>query len=277
MTTHQTARTLYTPPSPSGTTFAYRRLGTPSPSAHPVVPLLILTHFRGVMDKFDPLLVNLLSAARPVLLVDYSGVGLSTGPVATSVKQSASDILNFLSLIGETEVDILGFSLGGMVGQLVALNSPDSGIKVRKLILAGTTPSAGLGVEGTPNQEEVGRWAGGKDVGVDAFKVLFFPRDRDGDAAAESWWDRINEREEVMKLKGQKTATWLSNGYADGGVGLQGQSEQVGKWGSVEGSEGLDGSYARLGGLGIPVLVVNGNVSTFLFEIWNGWKDGVEN
>ena len=269
MTTHQTARTLYTPPSPSGTIFAYRRLGTPSPSAHPVVPLLILTHFRGVMDKFDPLLVNLLSSARPVLLVDYSGVGLSTGPVATSVRQSASDILTFLSLIGETEVDVLGFSLGGMVAQLVALNSesaaegPESKsgrIKVRKLILAGTTPSAGPGAQGSPNAEDVGRWAGGKDVGVDAFKVLFFPRDREGDAAAESWWDRIHER----GVAAAATATWLSDGYADGGVGLRGQSEQIGKWGSEEGSQGLDGSYARLGGLGIPVLVVNGSVSVCL-------------
>ncbi|KAK3990698.1 alpha/beta-hydrolase [Cladorrhinum sp. PSN332] len=259
MTTHQTARTLYTSPTPSGTTFAYRRLGTPSSSSS--TPLLILTHFRGVTDKFDPLLINLLSASRPVIQVDYSGVGLSTGPVAKSVKQSAADILAFLSLIDEKEVDILGFSLGGMVAQLVALNAPQSGlgIKVRKLILAGTTPSAGPGVEATTNTD-VGQWAGGQNVVIEAFKVLFFPQTKEGDVAAEQWWDRIGERGELNKLKGEKTATWLSDGYLDGAVGLKGQLEQLGKWGSVEGSEGEEGSFARLGELvDVPVLVVNGH------------------
>ncbi|KAK4163716.1 Alpha/Beta hydrolase protein [Cladorrhinum sp. PSN259] len=257
MTSHQTARTLYTPPTPTGITFAYRRLGTPSPSSS--TPLLILTHFRGVIDKFDPLLTNLLSQSRSLILVDYPGVGLSTGPIATSIKESASHILTFLSLINEKKVDVLGFSLGGMVAQLVALNSPGTGIQVGKLILAGTTPSFGPAVEETPNQEGVSTWAGAKDVGVEAFKVLFFPQTQEGDVAAEAWWDRIFEREEWMKLRGDNsTATWLSQGYKDGAVGLKAQLEQVGKWKSAEGSEGEDGSFGRLGGLDIPVLVVNG-------------------
>ncbi|KAK4222907.1 Alpha/Beta hydrolase protein [Podospora fimiseda] len=251
MTTYATPQTLYTPSSPSGTIFAYRRFNPPSPSPS-TTPLLILTHFRGTISLFDPLLLSLLSSTRPLIQVDYSGIGLSTGPLATSIKQSADHILQFLSLINEPKVDILGFSLGGMVAQLVALNSPPS-IHIRKLILAGTTPSAGPEIQQTPNGEGVEKYGGAKYITVENFKVLFFPETKEGGLAAEEWWERIHEG-------GEDSGEFVSEGYKDGGAGLMAQSEQVGKWGKKESSQGEEGSFERLGGLvDVEVLVVNGS------------------
>ncbi|KAK4184413.1 Alpha/Beta hydrolase protein [Podospora australis] len=257
MSTHQTAKTLYVQsPTIPDTKYAYRRLGTSTPGTP---PLLILTHFRGVMDTFDPLLVNTLSSNRRVILFDYAGVGLSTGKAATTVRESANHILEFLSLIHEPKIDILGFSLGGIVAQLIALNADPAKLVIRKLILAGTTPSAGEGILSSPNEEDVNKWAGAQNVDVNAFKVLFFPQNKEGDDAAEQWFARIHERNTFTSGE-DKVATWLSQGYADGAVGLQAQVSQLQHWGSLEGSEGLNGSFARLGELtGAEVLVVNGH------------------
>ncbi|KAK0639501.1 Alpha/Beta hydrolase protein [Cercophora newfieldiana] len=262
MATHQTAKTQYISTSRSPK-FAYRRLGT-----SPGTPLLILTHFRGVMDNFDPLLINTLSQSRSLILADYVGVGLSTGDVATTVAQSAADILEFLSLIGETEIDVLGFSLGGMVAQLVALNADPAKLKVRKLIIAGTTPSAGPGIEASPNAQDVNEKGGAQNVDIEVFKTLFFPRNREGAIAVEQWWARINER--GVSTSGEEPATFLSQGYADGAKGLMAQGAQIASWSGVETSRGEEGSFERLKGLRIPVLVANGH-DDYMVPTVNSW------
>ncbi|EAQ91800.1 hypothetical protein CHGG_00035 [Chaetomium globosum CBS 148.51] len=211
------------------------------------------------MDKYDPALLNALAAHRRLLLVDYAGVGLSTGRVARSVGESAGDVLAFLAGLGEREMDVLGFSLGGMVAQLVALNAEGvtgGRVRVRRLVLAGTTPSAGEGVRRSGN-EDVLEVAGAQVVGVDTFKKLFFVDDAAGVVAAEDWWARVHERSAATC--GEEPATWLSQGYADGAVGLKAQAQQLAGWMTVEGTPGEEGSFDRLGGLDIPVLVVNGH------------------
>jgi len=261
MSTHQTAKTQYAS-TDRGTRYAYRRLGTGFGT-----PLLILTHFRGVMDKFDPLLVNTLAATRSVILVDYAGAGLSLpGEVAMTVKQSADDIIEFLGMIQEAEVDILGFSLGGMVAQLVALNADPAVLKVRKLILAGTQSSGGEGVLQSPNAEDVNLHAGAKDITIETFQTLFFPKIKEGKVASEQWWARIHERSALTSGEEGEPATWLSNGYLDGAVGLQAQSAQLASFGNPETSQGLEGSLLRLGELRMPVLVANGHVSS---AVWS--------
>jgi hypothetical protein len=102
--------------------------------------------------------------------------------------------------------------------------------------------------------------AGAKEVGVDAFKKLFFAENREGVAAAEDWWARIHERSAATS--GEEPATWLSQGYADDAVGLKAQAQQLAGWMTVEGTRGEEGSFDRLGGLDIPVLMVNGHVSS---------------
>jgi pimeloyl-ACP methyl ester carboxylesterase len=251
MSTHQTAKTQYVV-KPSGEKYGYRRLGTGFGT-----PIVFLIHFRGTMDKWDPLLVNNIAACRQVILFDYAGVGKSTGEVASTVRQSADNVLEFLALLGEKEVDVLGFSIGGTVAQLVTLNADPKVMKIRKLILAGTAASAGPDTVVTTH-EDVSHWAGGPEVTLEGFQVLFFPKTREGKLASESWWQRIHERD--ASISGEEPSKWLSEGYADGGKGIQAQGQQIQAFGAVETSQGVEGSYDRLAQLDIPVLVANGLV-----------------
>ncbi|PKK54432.1 hypothetical protein CI102_918 [Trichoderma harzianum] len=120
MSTQQTAKTQYVQAS-NGAKYAYRRIGAATET-----PLLCLGHFRSTMDHWDPLLINTIAARRNVILYDYPSAGRSTGQVASTIRQMAADVHTFLGLIGLTEVDILGFSIGGMVTQLVGLNAPST-------------------------------------------------------------------------------------------------------------------------------------------------------
>ena len=118
-----------------GIRFAYRRLG---PSVG--IPLVLLQHFSGNIDAWDPAVVNALAADRPVIAFDNAGVGRSTGRTPDTVEAMARDAVDFIGLLGLVEVDLLGFSLGGCVAQQIAA---EHGRLVRKLILAGTAPKGG--------------------------------------------------------------------------------------------------------------------------------------
>ena len=115
--------------------FAYRRLG-PSTGT----PLVLLQHFSGNIDAWDPAVVNALAADRPVIAFDNAGVGRSTGQTPDTVAAMARDAVDFIHLLGLSEVDLLGFSLGGCVAQQIAA---EHGRLVRKLILVATAPKGG--------------------------------------------------------------------------------------------------------------------------------------
>jgi pimeloyl-ACP methyl ester carboxylesterase len=129
----ETAPTRYT--EGSGIRFAYRRLG-PSTGT----PLVLLQHFSGNIDAWDPAVVNSLAADRPVIVFDNAGVGRSTGQTPDNIAAMARDAVAFINLLGLSEVDLLGFSLGGCVAQQIAA---EHGRLVRKLILVGTAPRGG--------------------------------------------------------------------------------------------------------------------------------------
>jgi len=118
-----------------GIRFAYRRLGPATGT-----PLVLLQHFSGNIDGWDPAVVNALAADRPVIAFDNAGVGRSTGQTPDNVATMARDAVDFIDLLGLLEVDLLGFSLGGCVAQQIAA---EHGQLVRKLILVGTAPKGG--------------------------------------------------------------------------------------------------------------------------------------
>ena len=118
-----------------GIRFAYRRLG---PSAG--TPLVLLQHFSGNIDAWDPAVVNAMAIDRPVIAFDNAGVGRSSGQTPDNVAAMARDAVDFINLLGLTEVDLLGFSLGGCIAQQIAA---EHGPLVRKLILVGTAPKGG--------------------------------------------------------------------------------------------------------------------------------------
>src|ERR1700741_4060324 len=104
-----------------GATLADRRFGNPQTAAP---PLLVLQHFRGNLDNWDPALVDRLARDREVILLDNRGVGASTGSVPDNVEDMARDVLSFVDTLGLRPVDLLGFSLGGYIAQELALVRP---------------------------------------------------------------------------------------------------------------------------------------------------------
>ncbi len=131
--TLETAPTLYI--EGSGVRFAYRQLG-PSTGT----PLILLQHFSGNIDAWDPAVVNALAADRPVIAFDNAGVGRSTGQTPDNVAAMARDAVTFIESLGLSKVDLLGYSLGGCVAQQIAA---EHGPLVRKVILVGTAPQGG--------------------------------------------------------------------------------------------------------------------------------------
>jgi pimeloyl-ACP methyl ester carboxylesterase len=132
-TTLETAPTCYI--EGDGIRFAYRRLGPATGT-----PLVLLQHFSGNIDAWDPAVVNALAIDRPVIAFDNTGVGRSTGQTPDNVAAMARDAVAFIYLLGLSEVDLLGFSLGGFVAQQIAAGHERL---VRKLILVATAPKGG--------------------------------------------------------------------------------------------------------------------------------------
>ena len=123
----------------AGTTFVYRRLGPATG-----VPVILLNHWGAVLDNFDPRIVDGLAATRPVIAVNYRGVGASGGKAPLTVAEMAEDAIAVIRALGFDEVDLIGFSLGGFVAQDIVRKEPDL---IRKVILAGTGPAGGKGIE----------------------------------------------------------------------------------------------------------------------------------
>jgi pimeloyl-ACP methyl ester carboxylesterase len=122
----------------AGIRFAYRWLGPRRGTRMP--PLLLLQHFTGTMDSWDPAVVNPLAQDRPVIVFDNAGVGKSSGTTPDSVARMSADAGLFIDALGLEEVDLLGYSLGGFVAQTLAAERPGL---VRKLVLVATAPQGG--------------------------------------------------------------------------------------------------------------------------------------
>ncbi|MFP3569812.1 alpha/beta fold hydrolase [Paraburkholderia sp. SIMBA_030] len=128
--THQTASTQYV--EAHGIRFAYRRFGKPGG-----VPLVFNQHYTGTMDYWDPAVTNGLAKTREIILFNNAGVSSSSGEVPTSFPEMGANAIAFIKALGLSRVDVLGFSIGGMVAQEIALQGSDL---VRRLILVGTGP-----------------------------------------------------------------------------------------------------------------------------------------
>src|SRR5437867_11337572 len=114
-----------------GVEFAYRELGT----NHPVTPMVFLIHLAAVLDNWDPRVVDGFATSRRVITFDNRGVGASSGAPATSIEQMATDAITFIKAMGFEQVDLFGFSMGGMIAQEIVLMEPQL---VRKMVIAGT-------------------------------------------------------------------------------------------------------------------------------------------
>jgi pimeloyl-ACP methyl ester carboxylesterase len=169
----------------NGTNFVFREIGTKGG-----IPLVLLHHLTAVLEDWDPRVVDGLAAKHHVIVFDNRGVGGSGGSTPTTVEEMARDAVAFIGALGFGKVDLLGFSLGGFVSQVIAQQQPGL---VRKIILAGTGPAGGEGIAnvGPVLQDAFGK-AGATNKHPKHF--LFFTQTSNGQAAADDFLGRLKER-----------------------------------------------------------------------------------
>ncbi|MEV0669235.1 alpha/beta hydrolase [Mycobacterium sp. NPDC050441] len=169
----------------NGVTFTYRELGTGSG-----VPVVFLHHLTAVLDDWDPRVIDGIAAHHRVIAFDNRGVGATSGSVPSTIDQMGTDAIAFIRAMGLEKVDLFGFSLGGGVAQMVALQAPQL---VRRMILAGTGPRGGGGID------KMATIVGGAYLKSaltlsDPRNFLFFPRTPEGKRAASDYLARLKER-----------------------------------------------------------------------------------
>jgi pimeloyl-ACP methyl ester carboxylesterase len=216
-----------------GDSFVYRRFGNDQTDAP---PLIGLQHFRGNLDSWDPALVDRIAQDREVILLDNRGVGGSTGLVPDSVTDMARDALAFIDALSLTEVDILGFSLGGYVAQELALLRPRL---VRRLVLAGTAPQGGADLHRW--SDPVFALATAQEPTAEDLLSLFFSPSEESRAKGAEYLQRAYQRQE-----GRDAPTDLATRDA--------QLAAITAWGIPDASR-----LNRLAGITQPTLVANGD------------------
>lgn len=174
--------------SADGINFAYREYGQQNGGT----PVIFLNHLAAVLDNWDPRMIDGIAAKHHVVVFDNRGVGASTGEPAKSIEQMADDAITFIQAKGFKQVDLFGFSMGGMISQEIVLKQPKL---IRKMILSGTGPAGGTGIS---TVGRVSNWdlVRGMATRQDPKVYLFFTRTENGKAAAKAFVQRINERTE---------------------------------------------------------------------------------
>jgi pimeloyl-ACP methyl ester carboxylesterase len=212
-----------------GTNFVFREIGKKGG-----IPLVLLHHMTAVLEDWDPRVVDGLAAKHHVIAFDNRGVGGSGGSTPKTVEEMARDAVAFIGARGFSKVDLLGFSLGGFVSQVIAQQQPSL---VRKIILAGTGPAGG---EGIVNVAAVLKDAFGKAGATNKHPkhFLFFTQTSNGQAAADDFLGRLKERTKDLDAP-------VSNET------VQAQLAAIQAWGQ--------GDATKLGTVQHPVLVVNGD------------------
>lgn len=199
-------------------TFAYRELGKQNGGT----PVVFLVHLAAVLDNWDPRIMDGIAAKHHVIAFDNRGIGASSGSPANSMEQMADDAITFIKAKGFQQVDLLGFSMGGMVAQEIVLKEPQ---RVRKMIVAGTGPAGGEGISSVAGVTFYDMLRG-FFTGQDAKQYLFFTRTPNGVEAGKAFLARLKERSEnrdkeisvsafmaqleALRVWGQKTPVDLS-------------------------------------------------------------------
>ncbi len=224
--THVTAPTRFV--EANGVRYAYRRFGQKDG-----VPVVFLQHFRGNLDNWDPLVTDGLAEGRPVILVNNAGVASSSGETPTTIDALSDDVAAFVEALKLTQVDVLGFSIGGYIAQSVVLRHPRL---VRRLVLVGTGPR-----NGDPTKNPlVAKVAGNEVPTLEDFLFLFFSPSAESQAAGRAFWERRHQRRDADPPSSVQV--------------MHAQRAALAEWRQPRGER-----YADLKTIQQPTLVVNGN------------------
>jgi pimeloyl-ACP methyl ester carboxylesterase len=213
----------------NGTAFAYRDIG---PNGE--LPLILLNHWGAVLDNFDPEIMDGLARNRRLIAIDYRGIGASGGIAPTTVNEMANDAIAVIRALDFEKVDLLGFSLGGFVAQEIVLNAPGL---VRRLILTGTGPAGGHGIDKV--------WSVSWPLMLkglltlrDPKTYLFFTSTANGRRAARDFLKRLKERRKD-RVKNPTPSAFMR------------QLKAIHEWGRQP--------PQNLGRIQVPTLIANGD------------------
>ena len=239
--THQTAPTQFV--DANSIRFAYRRFGKTGG-----VPLVLNIHFTGTMDHWDPAVTNGLALGREVILFNNAGISSTSGEVPQSIEEMAANAAAFIKALGLTQVDVLGFSMGGLIAQELALAEPQL---VRRLILVGTGPRSGEGMASlTPQAQEI-FGATYEEPDHLWLRVHFSPSDT-SQAAGRKFLQRLRLRTEGRDPEANDKVA-------------PAQLAALAKWGAPR-----ENPFDYLLALAQPTLVINGDNDVIIYSI-NSW------
>jgi pimeloyl-ACP methyl ester carboxylesterase len=214
----------------NGIEYAYHDLGASE------VPLVLLQHFRGNLDNWDPALIDGLAAGRRVITFDNRGVGGTTGMTPDTIEAMAHDAIAFADAMGLEKVDLLGFSIGSFVAQEIALIRPDL---LRRLVLASSAPQGADGMHGWA-PDVIGA-VGGREANPQGYIGVFFAPTSTSRAAGQQVAGRIFGK----KANRDAPTTWQTR---------QAQYDAVCRWGIPDHS-----LLQRVSAIELPVFVANGD------------------
>jgi pimeloyl-ACP methyl ester carboxylesterase len=216
----------------NGIRFAYRRFGNPIGT-----PIVLLQHFMGNLDNYDPAITDALGQGREVILTDNAAVGLSTGEAPDTVAGMARDAASLIDALGLEHVDLFGFSMGGYVAQQLVVDRPKL---VRRLILVGTGPRGGDGMaQLAPDTAPLfGKVYDPQDL---MWLPIFFSASDASQAAGHRFLERIRARTEERDAPVSEAT-------------VAAHSAAAREWGAA-----ARGSFDYLKEITQPALVVNGS------------------
>jgi pimeloyl-ACP methyl ester carboxylesterase len=214
-----------------GVDYVYRDTGRASG-----VPLVLLQHFRGNLDNWDPALIDALAPARRVITFDNAGVGASTGTTPDTIEQMARDAIAFIAAMQFSQVDLLGFSIGSFVAQQIALIRPAI---VRRLVLASSAPKGAAGMHGWA-PEVIGA-IGTPHTSPEAYLDVFFTRSAASRHADTEALRRMYARTEDR----DRATTWATREAQYDAVCTRGIPDHA--------------LLQRMSAIGMPMFVANGD------------------
>jgi len=224
--THETVPTQSV--EANGIRYAYRRFGKAA-----TVPLLFLEYFNSNMDGWDPDVTNSLAADHELILFDNAGVGASGGETPYTVVEMTQHCVAFCHALGLKAIHVVGFSLGGMIGQQLALEHPQL---VQRLLLVGTGPRGGEGMTFTELSPE-------EQADPVAFLLgAFFSPSEASQAAGREYMKRLESRKEDRDLPVSRNSAVA-------------QLAAIREWGTIPST----GRYETLKNIANPTLIVHGN------------------
>jgi pimeloyl-ACP methyl ester carboxylesterase len=219
-----------------GVRFAYRRWGTPDG-----VPLVFMQYFSGNLDDWDPQVTDGFAALYDVILFDNAGVGSSGGETPGTVSEMTRHAVAFCDALGLKEFNVVGFSLGGMIAQQLALDRPD---RLRRIILLGTGPRGGEGMTFTELSSEERA-----DPEQFLLAAFFYTTDA-SQSAGRAYLNRLAARTYDRDRPVSKTTA-------------ETQLRAIREWGTVPPCN----RYATLQNIKHPTLVVHGNKDIVVLPI----------